>query len=97
MRKHLVKDKYLRISFSKAEKRRLIWKSIYKNQFMPHRTRNMCQFLLYIDKNYFVRIRNYCTISGRSRGVVYPFGISRMFFKEYASFGFLQGIKKSSW
>lgn len=97
MRKHLIKDKHKRISFQKSEKIRLIWKSIYKNKYMPSRTRNVCQYLLYENKNYFVQIKNFCTISGRSRGTVNHFGISRMFFKEYASSGLLQGVRKASW
>nr|WDA99947.1 ribosomal protein S14 [Cyanidium sp. THAL103] len=44
-----------------------------------------------------VRIRNRCWITGRSRGVFKNFGLSRHFFRDLSSNGFLPGIVKSSW
>lgn len=44
-----------------------------------------------------VRLRNRCEITGRPRGFYRKFGISRIAFREMASFGLLPGVKKSSW
>ena len=44
-----------------------------------------------------VRIRNRCFISGRSRGFMRSFGMSRHCMREQALKGYIPGIKKSSW
>ena len=43
------------------------------------------------------RLRNRCRITGRTRGYMRQFGISRITFREMASFGLIPGIKKASW
>ena len=43
------------------------------------------------------RLNNRCLLSGRSKGFLRDFGISRHFFREFAHEGLLPGIKKSSW
>jgi small subunit ribosomal protein S14 len=43
------------------------------------------------------RLNNRCLISGRAKGFLRDFGISRHFFRELAHEGLLPGIKKSSW
>jgi small subunit ribosomal protein S14 len=42
-------------------------------------------------------IRNKCLITGRSRSIYRDFRLSRMQLRHLASFGYLMGIKKSSW
>lgn len=44
-----------------------------------------------------VRIKNRCSISGRSRGYMRAFGISRIQFREMARQGKIPGVKKASW
>ena len=44
-----------------------------------------------------IRIRNRCFVSGRSRGYIYYFGLSRITFREMAHKGLLPGVKKASW
>ena len=44
-----------------------------------------------------VRIKNRCQITGRSRGYMRLFGLSRIQFREMARRGEIPGIKKSSW
>ena len=44
-----------------------------------------------------IRIRNRCFISGRSRGYINYFGLSRITFREMAHKGLLPGVKKASW
>ena len=44
-----------------------------------------------------VRLHNRCKITGRSRGYMRQFGISRIQFREMASAGLIPGVKKTSW
>ena len=44
-----------------------------------------------------VRIRNRCALTGRPRGYFREFKLSRVTFREYAAWGLIPGIKKSSW
>ena len=43
------------------------------------------------------RLKNRCFVTGRSRGYIRKFGLSRITFREYAHRGFLPGVTKSSW
>jgi len=43
------------------------------------------------------RMRNRCKLTGRPRGYMRQFGISRITFREMASFGLIPGVKKASW
>jgi len=44
-----------------------------------------------------VRLHNRCSLTGRSKGYMRQFGISRITFREMASAGLIPGIKKASW
>lgn len=44
-----------------------------------------------------VRLHNRCKLTGRSRGYMRYFGISRINFRQMAMKGLIPGIKKSSW
>lgn len=44
-----------------------------------------------------IRMHNRCMITGRTRGYIRQFGISRIIFREMASKGLIPGIKKASW
>ncbi len=44
-----------------------------------------------------IRVRNRCMITGRPRGYMRLFGISRIQFREMASKGLIPGVKKASW
>ena len=43
------------------------------------------------------RMHNRCKLTGRPRGYMRQFGISRITFREMALFGLIPGIKKASW
>jgi small subunit ribosomal protein S14 len=43
------------------------------------------------------RLRNRCKITGRPRGYMRQFGVSRITFREMASTGLIPGVKKASW
>jgi small subunit ribosomal protein S14 len=44
-----------------------------------------------------VRLHNRCTITGRPKGYMRQFGISRIQFREMASAGLIPGVRKASW
>ena len=43
------------------------------------------------------RLRNRCHVTGRPRGYLRDFGLSRIAMREHAHAGELPGVKKSSW
>ncbi len=43
------------------------------------------------------RLKNRCSITGRGRGYLRDFGLSRIKFRELASEGEVPGVRKSSW
>lgn len=44
-----------------------------------------------------VRLHNRCLLTGRPKGYIRQFGISRITFREMASNGLIPGVKKASW
>ncbi len=44
-----------------------------------------------------IRLRNRCAMTGRSRGFVRAFGLSRMAMRDMALNGLLPGVRKASW
>ena len=44
-----------------------------------------------------VRAHNRCKITGRPKGYMRQFGISRVLFREMANKGLIPGVKKASW
>ena len=44
-----------------------------------------------------IRLHNRCKLTGRPKGYMRQFGISRINFREMASQGLIPGVKKASW
>lgn len=44
-----------------------------------------------------IRLHNRCKLTGRPKGYLRMFGISRIQFREMASAGLIPGVKKASW
>ena len=44
-----------------------------------------------------IRLHNRCKITGRPKGYIRQFGLSRIQFREMASAGLIPGIRKASW
>ncbi len=44
-----------------------------------------------------IRLHNRCKISGRPKGYMRQFGISRIEFRNLAAQGLIPGVKKASW
>ena len=43
------------------------------------------------------RVKNRCLVTGRGKGYMRPFGLSRIKFRELAVEGKVPGVRKSSW
>ncbi len=44
-----------------------------------------------------IRLHNRCKLTGRPRGYMRQFGLSRVTFREMANQGLIPGVKKASW
>ncbi len=44
-----------------------------------------------------IRLHNRCNLTGRPKGYMRQFGLSRITFREMASNGLIPGVKKASW
>ena len=44
-----------------------------------------------------IRLHNRCMLTGRPRGYMRQFGVSRITFREMASKGLIPGVKMASW
>ena len=44
-----------------------------------------------------IRMHNRCKLTGRPRGYMRQFGVSRVMFREMANNGLIPGVKKASW
>ena len=79
-----------------AEKRAALKKIV--NTGDPVEAFEAAQKLQRIPKNANpIRLHNRCKLTGRPKGYMRQFGISRIQFREMASSGLIPGVKKSSW
>lgn len=93
------KDKKHRHTFCSGEIRRLVYKVSMRNSECTEADQ-----LHYIDRlNSFnrsssaVRIRNRCVLTGRARGVLRRYKMSRLQLRALSSNGLVPGVKKASW
>ena len=100
MRSYLVnKDKKRRDLFNKYEKIKRLYKFMQQNIKLTQNQRiHYSRALTFFPKDSSKsRMKNRCIITGRARSVYRDFQLTRMQLRELASFGFLMGVKKSSW
>ena len=74
-------------------------KKIIKDPNIPFNERLLAQIKLseMVRDASKVRVRNRCALTGRPRGNLRKFGISRIAVRELASWGQIPGLIKSSW
>lgn len=92
--KFLKKDFKLRLVYFLFELEYKIFKSLASNKILPLNFR-----LKAFNKISFfkaTKIRNFCIFTGRSRGVIQKFGVSRFIFRELADNGLITGLKRAS-
>ncbi len=79
-----------------AEKRAALKKIV--NTGNPVEAYEAAQKLQAIPRNANpIRLHNRCKLTGRPKGYIRLFGISRIQFREMASSGLIPGVKKASW
>lgn len=98
MKHSLKKDLFRRRAFKKEELNALIFKAIACNKILPLSKRILAiQFLNNLPKDSKItRIRNRCLITGRSRGIIRKYKISRITFRKLAHMGLIPGIRRAS-
>lgn len=98
--KYLVeKDKRRRFLFEKNEKKILCLRALWKEKRLPFSLRLFYKFKLNRFRKNFskTRINNRCVLTGRGRGILKFFRMSRLQIREAHWRGFLYGIRKASW
>lgn len=89
-RERLVKNKW--------EKREQLKKVIYDMNKSVEERLEAVDALNKMPKNSSpIRLRNRCQLTGRSRGFLRKFKLSRLCFREMANQGLIPGIVKASW
>lgn len=100
MKRLIIKDKSLRIKYSKIDSFRASLKYIVMSDLYSQKVRKIANrklVRLCRGNAKITKINNYCIISGRSKSVYKDFRLSRIKFRELARSGQLYGITKSSW
>lgn len=81
-----------------AETRRQLVEVMKDPKASPHEKRQAMARLQALPRDSAaVRYRNRCQMTGRPRGFVRKFGISRIALREMALHGLIPGVRKSSW
>jgi ribosomal protein S14 len=100
MKRLVIKDKSIRLKYSKIDTYRTSLKYMIMSDLYNRRIRKLAnKKLVQLCKSNakITKINNYCVISGRSKSVYKDFRISRIKFRELARSGQLYGVTKSSW
>lgn len=100
-----IKDLVNRHAFNHLEKSRIIDKFLFINISSKNRVLfpGRCNFIplnkkqLRCRKGFKIRITRRCIFNNRNRGVLRPFGISRVYLRELMQFGLLPGYAKAVW
>ena len=80
-----------------AEKRKAL-KEIVNKSNDPAEASEATRKLQAIPRNANpIRLHNRCKLTGRPKGYIRLFGLSRIQFREMASHGLIPGVKKASW
>jgi len=98
--RRIVKDYNVRVNFNKSEFNWMLMKYNMSLYFLKKKYKNKI-FFKYMKKFHvnssMCRINSVCLISGRAHWVLRRFRISRMTFHQLADFGFINGVRRSSW
>lgn len=90
----MIKDKKYRTKYVNSAPLGIIYKSIFENVFLPEVVRLRAFEKLSKIGKVNSKIKNRCVVSGRTRGIIRGYKISRSVFKEYVRRGYLSGVSK---
>ena len=83
---------------AKYAAKRAALKEIVNHSDDPQAALEAAQKLQRIPRNANpIRLHNRCKITGRPKGYIRLFGLSRIQFREMASAGLIPGVRKASW
>ena len=96
-----LKDKTRRLKFQQKEFYRLVWLGISFNEYFTKLFRiwvylNIIKKKFILNKNSVVSVKNRCLLTNYPRSYK-DFKLSRIQLRKVGSYGYLPGIKKSSW
>lgn len=95
--KFIERDKAFRKKFNSHELTRNVLLSISKDQHLPVPIRLGANLQLEQLSGYRSNIHNRCILTGRGRGILRNYKVSRMTFRKLIVNGYLAGISKASW
>ncbi len=95
--KFIERDKLNRSVYKKQELVRNLLLSITKDQHLPISTRLKASMQLQELNGFRNSIHNRCIITGRGRGVLRAYRLSRVIYRKFAVNGYLPGINKAAW
>ena len=95
----MVRENHLRHLVHKYSKQRKELKKIISDQNVSPQEKEIAIFKLdsLPRRSSAIRLRNRCFATGRPRGVMKKFNMSRLCFREMALKGEIPGITKASW
>lgn len=96
--KKVLKDKLIRYKFSNYEKKKYLYQFLIYNISLKFNRRLMYSIPFYkrfSKKCLFTQINNRCVFSGKKRGIMSKYKISRHFFKKFVSRGQITDILKN--
>nr|YP_001876548.1 ribosomal protein S14 [Cavenderia fasciculata]ABX45222.1 ribosomal protein S14 [Cavenderia fasciculata] len=93
------KDVSYRKELKKNENKCNMLKMLRRNEMLPKEMRNYYsdQLTAIAKKGSICKIKNRCILTGRARGVISEYKVSRMQFRELVKLGLVTGIRKSSY
>ena len=99
MANFLNKDKNKRKLYLRSLKKRNDLKQILKDKSIEpiERYKTQMKFIKLNQNSSKTRLKKRCILTGRSKGLVNPFNISRIRLRELISEGMIPGVKRSSW
>ena len=93
------RDLYRRQCIAKYEKDRMHLQAILKNKILPEVVQKKAKVELAGQPRdaCITRIRKRCVVTGRGRGVLTEYKLSRMKLRKLGDFGMISGLTRSSW
>jgi ribosomal protein S14 len=96
-----IKDLRERKAFQSLEKSKIIKKFIFFSLLNEDSSKKKLSLLilssLKLKKISKTRVVRRCILTNRNRGVLRPFGISRIYLRELMQFGLIPGYSKAVW
>jgi small subunit ribosomal protein S14 len=80
-----------------STKRQLLKNALKSAEFLEQKVQISRQIQKLPRNSSSTRLHNRCFITGRPKGYMRQFGISRITFREMASSGLIPGVRKASW